>query len=100
MVEIAAGKVGIPGVEFRRRNMVRQGSVTITGQKLDTHKVAMGEVLVAVLTETGYEAKLARCSHGRSATDELYGVGFAMSYRGVSLGAEGIDFCAAIINVQ
>ncbi len=100
MVEIAAGKLGITGVEFRRRNMVRQGSVTITGQRLGTHKVAMGEVLDAVLRETGYEEKLARCSHGRSDGDELYGVGLAMSYRGVSLGAEGVDFCAAVINVQ
>src|SRR5208283_3537316 len=29
-----------------------------------------------------------------------YGIGLAMSYRGVSLGAEGADFCAAVINVQ
>jgi CO/xanthine dehydrogenase Mo-binding subunit len=100
MVEIAAARLGMSGVEFRRRNMVRQGSVTITGQKLDTHKVAMGEVLDAVLRETGYEDKLARCSHGISEGDELYGVGIAMSYRGVSLGAEGVDFCAAVINVQ
>ena len=100
MVEIAAEKVGLSGVEFRRHNMVRQGSVTITGQKLDTHKVAMGEVLDAVLTETGYEAKLAQCSYGTSTTDELYGIGLAMSYRGVSLGAEGTDVCAAILNVQ
>ncbi len=100
MVEIAAKKVGLFSIEFRRRNMVRQGSVTITGQKLDTHKVAMDEVLDAVLKETGYEEKLAKCSHGKSATDELYGIGLAMSYRGVSLGAEGVDFCAAIINVQ
>jgi CO/xanthine dehydrogenase Mo-binding subunit len=34
------------------------------------------------------------------ASDELYGIGLAMSYRGVSLGAEGVDFCAAIINAQ
>jgi len=100
MVEIAARKAGISGVEFRRRNMVRQGSVTITGQKLDTHKVAMGEVLDAVLRETGYEAKLAKCPLGGPGGDELYGIGLAMSYRGVSLGAEGVDVCAAVINVQ
>jgi len=100
MVEVAAARVGISGIEFRRRNMVRQGSVTITGQKLDTHKVAMSEVLDAVLREADYEKKLARCSHGRSDGDELYGIGLAMSYRGVSLGAEGVDFCAAVINVQ
>lgn len=100
MVELAAARVGISGVEFRRRNMVRQGSVTITGQRLDTHKVAMGEVLDAVLRETGYEDKLARCAHGRGEGDELYGIGLAMSSRGVSLGAEGVDVCAAILNVQ
>ena len=126
VVEMAAQKVGISGIEFRRRNMVRQGSVTITGQKLDGHKVAMEQVLDTVLREIEYERKLAKCAHGQSeprssrreeaqngktksqslltsaATDEaeLYGIGLAMSYRGVSLGAEGVDFCAAIINAQ
>ena len=131
VVEMAAQKVGISGIEFRRRNMVRQGSVTITGQKLDGHKVAMEQALDTVLREIDYEKKLARCaSASRSsrgdeaqtsksaignrqsaisqslltsaATDEeeLYGIGVAMSYRGVSLGAEGVDFCAAIINAQ
>ncbi len=127
MVEIAARRVGISGIEFRRRNLVRQGSITITGQKLDGHKVAMAQALDTVLREIDYEKKLARCSHGQSKLrssrreeaqtetaqaqslltsaaaiqdDELYGIGVAMSYRGVSLGAEGVDFCAAIINAQ
>jgi CO/xanthine dehydrogenase Mo-binding subunit len=100
MVEIAAAKAGLTGIEFRRRNMVRQGSLTITGQRLDGHKVAMEQVLETVLGETDYASKLARCSLGKSDSDELYGIGLAMSYRGVSLGAEGVDFCAAIINAQ
>jgi len=100
VVEIAAHKLGMSAIEFRRKNMVRQGSVTITGQKLEGHKVAMGQVLETVLRETDYEAKLSRCAYGKSDDDELYGIGLAMSYRGVSLGAEGVDFCAAIINAQ
>ncbi|MDR3456551.1 MAG: xanthine dehydrogenase family protein molybdopterin-binding subunit [Verrucomicrobiae bacterium] len=100
MVEVAAQRAGLSGIEFRRRNLVRQGSVTITGQKLDGHTVAMEQVLNAVLKEIDYETKLKRCAHGRGETDELYGIGLAMSYRGVSLGAEGVDFCAAIINAQ
>jgi CO/xanthine dehydrogenase Mo-binding subunit len=100
MVEIAAQRAGISGIEFRRRNMVRQGSVTITGQKLDGHKVAMEQALDTVLREMDYEKKLAKCAHGKGDADELYGIGLAMSYRGVSLGAEGVDFCAAIINAQ
>ena len=61
MVEIAAQRAGISGIEFRRRNMVRQGSVTITGQKLDGHKVAMEQALDTVLREIDYEKKLASC---------------------------------------
>jgi CO/xanthine dehydrogenase Mo-binding subunit len=100
VVEMAAQKVGITGIEFRRRNMVRQDSVTITGQKLDGHKVAMEQTLDTVLREIDYERKLANCAHGNGHAEELYGIGLAMSYRGVSLGAEGVDFCAAIINAQ
>src|SRR5208337_1096661 len=99
MVELAAERVGISAIEFRRCNMVRQGSVTITGQKLDGHKVAMEQALDTVLREMDYEKKLANCAHGNG-NGELYGIGLAMSYRGVSLGAEGVDFCAAIINAQ
>ncbi len=100
LVEIAAAKLGLSGIEFRRRNMVRQGCLTITGQRLDGHKVAMGEVLDAVLKETDYERNLGRCAFGKSDSDEWYGIGLAMSYRGVSLGAEGADLCAAAIDVQ
>lgn len=100
VIEEAAEKLGLPAIELRRRNMVRQGSITITGQKLDGHTVSMEQVLDTVLQEIGYEKKLQRCSHGQGDGEELYGIGLAMSYRGVSLGAEGVDFCAAIVNVQ
>lgn len=99
MVEIASGKLGIPSIEFRRKNMVRQDSTTITGQKLDNHKVAMEEVLDVMLKESDYFEKYKKCKT-EIKTDEVYGIGLAMSYRGMSLGAEGVDFCAAIINVQ
>ena len=100
LIEEAAEQLGLSGIALRRLNMVRQGSVTITGQKLEGHTVAMEEVLDKVLKETDYENKLARCSRGRGNEEEFYGIGLAMSYRGVSLGAEGVDFCAAIVNVQ
>jgi CO/xanthine dehydrogenase Mo-binding subunit len=100
MIESVAQRLNIPALDIRRRNMVRQGSVTITGQALDDHAVAMGQVLDTVVKEFDYEAKLARCTRGKGDADEQYGVGLAMSYRGVSLGAEGVDFCAAMINVQ
>lgn len=100
LVEIAAEKVGLSPLEIRRRNMVRQGDTTITGQVLDTHVVSLNEVLDHVVKESGYEEKQSRCSRGKGDGDELYGIGLAMSYRGMSLGGEGKDFNSAIVNVQ
>ncbi|HTY07996.1 MAG TPA: molybdopterin cofactor-binding domain-containing protein, partial [Candidatus Edwardsbacteria bacterium] len=100
LVEMAAERCGISATEFRKRNMVRQGSVTITGQVLDGHTVSLEQALDATLAAVGFHEKYEKCSHGRGDGDELYGIGYAISYRGVSLGAEGMDFNSAVINVQ
>lgn len=100
MVEIAAERCGLSATEFRKRNMLRQGSVTVTGQKLDGHIVSLEQALDGTLARAGFSEKYQRCSFGRGDGEELYGIGYAMSYRGVSLGAEGVDFNSAIINVQ
>lgn len=100
MVEIAAEKLGLSEIEIRKKNMLRQGDITITGQKLDNHTVSLGEVFEKVLSESKYFEKKKNCSYGNPAQDEWYGTGLALSYRGMSLGAEGKDFCSAIVNVQ
>ncbi len=100
MVEEAAEQCGMDGVAFRKKNMLRQGEETITGQKLDGHTVSLEQVMDEVITEIDYHEKLKQCSRGNTDNDKLYGIGLAVSYRGMSLGAEGKDFCAAIINVQ
>lgn len=99
MIEIIAQRCGLNSIEVRRKNMVRQNSITITGQKLDEHVVSLEQVMDTVLTESDYFNKIKKCSFGRD-EEEQYGIGLAISYRGMSLGAEGTDFCAAIINVQ
>lgn len=100
MVEIASEQLVLDPIELRRINMVKQDSVTITGQKLDTHTVSMSEVLDKTISAIDYNKKINNCSRGKTDKDEYYGIGLAMSYRGVSLGAEGMDFNCAIINVQ
>lgn len=100
LIEMAAEKVGIDEIEMRRRNMVHQGSVTVTNQKLDGHKVSLQQVLDIVLKESDYYNKRKLCSDGNPNQEEWYGIGLAISYRGMSLGAEGTDFNSAIINVQ
>jgi CO/xanthine dehydrogenase Mo-binding subunit len=100
MSDIAAERLGIDPLEYRRLNMVKQGGETVTGQVLDTHTVSLQEVMDKVAGEIGYREKLKRCSRGTGSDDELYGIGLAISYRGSSLGAEGMDFCSAVINGQ
>jgi CO/xanthine dehydrogenase Mo-binding subunit len=85
-------------VAFRRANFLRQGAVTHTGQRLDRHTVSIQEVMDRALARFGWNEKFARGSRGRPLPDgTCYGVGVACSYRGVSLGAEGADFCSAVI---
>lgn len=100
LVEMAAERCGMSPTEFRKRNMLRQGSVTVTGQKLDGHTVSLEQALDSTLAAAGYHEKYGRCSFGKAEGDELYGIGYAISYRGMSLGAEGMDFNSAVINVQ
>lgn len=100
LIEMAAEKLGMDESEFRRINMVKQGSTTITGQILDTHTVSLKQAMDTVLSEIDYENKKRNCSFGDPTKDEWYGIGYAISYRGMSLGAEGTDFNSAIINIQ
>jgi CO/xanthine dehydrogenase Mo-binding subunit len=100
LVEMAAQKCGISATEFRKKNMVKQGSTTITGQTLDQHTVSLEQALESTLSEVDFQGKHKKCSFGKTDGDELYGIGYAISYRGMSLGAEGMDFNPAIINVQ
>ncbi len=100
IMDIAAHTLGIHPLGMRRMNMVKQGSETVTGQILDDHTVSLEEVMNKVVHAIGYRKKYEKCTFGKSETDELYGIGLAISYRGSSLGAEGMDFCSAIINGQ
>lgn len=100
IIEIIAERLGVHPLGIRRINMVKQGSTTVTGQILDDHTVSMEEVMNKAVHEIGFRKKYEKCSHGKSDTDELYGIGLAISYRGSSLGAEGMDFCSCIINGQ
>ncbi len=100
IVETISEKLGIDAISFRKNNMLRQNSITVSQQKLDNHIVSIEQVLDKVVSESDYKNKLEKCSYGKSVKSKLYGVGLAMSYRGCSLGAEGKDFTSAIINVQ
>ena len=98
LMDEAAEKLGLSPVEIRRRNMLRQGDETVTGQVLDDHVVSLDQVMDAVIQEIDFEKKLAKCSYGEG--ENLYGIGLAISYRGASVGAEAKDFCSCVVNAQ
>ncbi len=101
MVDEMAHAIGLDPVEFRRRNFFTQGCRTHTGQHLDNHTVSIRQVMETALERTGWAEKYARCGRGTPGPDgRAYGIGLACCYRGVSLGAEGADFCSAIVHVQ
>ncbi|MCD4650883.1 MAG: molybdopterin-dependent oxidoreductase, partial [Candidatus Cloacimonetes bacterium] len=98
LIDECAEAINIDPIDFRRNNLLRQNSITITGQKLDNHEVTTHEVLNKVLENSGYNSKLKQC--GKFTPGKHYGIGLSITYRGCSLGAEGVDFCSAIINAQ
>ncbi len=100
-IDMCAEASGMDPLAFRKQNFFRQGTTTHTGQRLAGHVVSLDEVTDRALTAFGWKQRWKECSRGRVRGDgTLSGVGFATSYRGVSLGAEGNDFCSAIVHVQ
>jgi CO/xanthine dehydrogenase Mo-binding subunit/CO/xanthine dehydrogenase FAD-binding subunit len=100
MDEIAA-ICNITPLEIRKLNGFKQGSVTASGQVLSEHKVALDEVMDKALDKSGYSKKYEDLKKLNAQDSRYkYGIGFACSYRGCSLGAEGVDATSAIISVQ
>ena len=120
MDEIAL-HVGKTPLEIRRINALKTGSLTATGHKLSHHDVNLIKVLNTAASKTDFSLswrKNLKINHhpGHSKTNENYlirnfhssgktgylqnGIGLAVSLRGCSLGAEGIDAPAAYISIQ
>jgi CO/xanthine dehydrogenase Mo-binding subunit len=75
-----AEKIGMDPVMFRKKNILRVGDTTVTGQKLE-YSVGLEETLDKVIEKSGW-------TPGKSKED---GVGYGIStiYYGVGLGAGG-----------
>ncbi|MBE3088267.1 MAG: molybdopterin-dependent oxidoreductase, partial [Chloroflexi bacterium] len=104
MDELAA-ELGIDPVELRRRNLYRQGSITATNQVLDGHTVSLEEVLDRTLAAIEWNP-VDRGDTEPAPTpmvadpEQRRGLGLALSFRGCSLGAEGLDFSTARCSLE
>jgi CO/xanthine dehydrogenase Mo-binding subunit len=98
MMDELAEKTGKDPLEIRLQNGFKAGAVTATGQRL-THTVSLAEVLTKAADAAGFRAKWREYRSAPPAARKR-GIGLACSYRGVSLGAEGVDAAGAIVSVQ
>lgn len=127
MDEIAV-RLGMTPDEVRRINGFRPGSVTATGHKLENHDVNLLTVLDTAVKKTDFarrwreylaespvlprvralEESLPNPSRYILSKEDFLeppnllrkGIGLSVSFRGCSLGAEGIDAAAAYLSLQ
>jgi len=123
MDEIAI-RLGKTPVDIRRINGLRQGSITASGQQLHQHDVNVLTVMdtavdLSHFTQTwlaNQKKPPAFSAHDENNTGATIvlapgdfltaencvrrGIGLALSYRGCSLGAEGVDAAAAYLAIQ
>ncbi len=125
MDEIAI-KLGLTPEEIRKINGFKAGSITASGQKLENHDVNLLKVLDTAAKETDFISKWKEYGNNKNDNYQLdkiseenkenlilkkkdfikpkdlmrKGIGLSISYRGCSLGAEGIDAAAAYLSVQ
>lgn len=87
-------------LEIRLLNGFGHDAITATGQKLD-HYVSLKDVLKTSAEETNFEKRWEENKSNQQVGDDIVkGIGLACAYRGVSLGAEGVDAPSSIVYVQ
>jgi CO/xanthine dehydrogenase Mo-binding subunit len=99
LMDELAQELGLSPLEIRMKNILRNGSVTASGQKLDRHEVSLAEVIEKAAKAIDFEEKYKRYSKPQSG-DTRRGIGMAISYRGCSLGAEAVDAAGAVLSIQ
>lgn len=99
LMDELAEELGMTPREIREKNMFKQGAETASGQKLDRHTVSLNEVMTKAMDAIDYDKKYKEYSKEQSG-DKKRGIGFSISYRGCSLGAEGIDAAASVIQIN
>ena len=98
MMDELAERTGKDPLEIRLQNGFEGGAVTATGQRL-AHRVSLKEVLAKAAEVADFRTRWQKYRLSPAAPRKR-GIGLACSYRGVSLGAEGVDAAGAIVSVQ
>ncbi len=101
LMDEVAEALGLTPTELRLRNILKQGDTSMAGQAFTEHTVSATEVLEKATNSAEFEAKRNHYSELNAKGGPLrYGIGLALSHRGCSLGAEGLDASSALIQIN
>lgn len=89
-----AEALGIEVTELKRKNLLRRGDETATGQVL-VHETILSNMMEDILKDTRYEEKTREYQNQTGSWRK--GMGLVTSYRGSALGGEGVDASGAML---
>ncbi|RLG72153.1 MAG: aldehyde oxidase, partial [Thermoprotei archaeon] len=96
-MDLLAEELGMDPVEFRLKNVLRNGDRTVHGQLLD-HGVGLEEALVKAAEAADWYRK--RAEYAKQTGTVRRGIGVALLWHGNSIGAEGADYSAVSIIIN
>ncbi len=127
LMDEIANELNISPIQIRIKNGFKSGSITASGQKLEEHEITLINVMEKAVSESNYNLKWERYKeenkniYGNFIIKENQnneslilkenqfispentwrkGIGLSVSFRGCSLGAEGIDAVTAYLSLQ
>ena len=94
--------LGMTPTELRRKNLLKNGDTSPTGHVLDFNEVSIGAVMEKAVAELDFDRKWEQYNkeNRESGRRVRRGVGIAVSMRGASIGADGMDVSRAMIEVE
>lgn len=97
IIDEMADKLNIDPIELRLKNVLKKGAETATKHKLDI-PVALTEILHKLKAQSNWTEKRNEYREFNKHSDIKKGIGVALMYHGVSLGAEGRDFAQTTVD--
>ncbi len=94
-----AGAVGLSPEEFRRRNFIREGQTTATGQII-REKVDLGRLMDRAFELSDYYAKKERYARENAARSKKKGIGFSSSLHGAGFTGSGEKYLASVVGME
>src|SRR3989440_1313297 len=94
-----ASAVGLTPEEFRRRNFIRRGGTTATGQVI-REDVNLGALLERAFELSDYHAKRERFSRENAAAKIKRGIGFATFMHGAGFTGSGEKYLQSIVGCE